>query len=396
MSFEKLDINKKLLSKIKEFGFEDLTSIQRKCIPEILNGRDVVGQAETGSGKTLAFVLPILNSVKPDEKLQVLVLTPTRELCVQVNSVFKDFGRDLHVKVTSVFGGVNIDPQIQDVSRSHVVVATPGRLLDHIARGTINLKNIRVLVLDETDKMLEMGFIDDVEKIISYLPRDRQTLMFSATVSDDVHRIARKHLKKPSVVKTKSFVDTNRLNQRYYDIYKQNDKFSLLLHLLKNSTSGLAIVFCGTRRETDIVAKNLRKHGVNVSAIHGGMTQSKRLRSLNRLKTQETDVLVATDVAARGLDIKNVTHVYNYDVPKTSKDYVHRIGRTARAGENGDAVTLLTRRDHDNFRRIQSNKELRIELADFPKFKKVPFFREGNKRKQYFRKFVNRSNSNRI
>ena len=396
MSFEKLDINKKLLSKIKEFGFEDLTSIQRKCIPEILNGRDVVGQAETGSGKTLAFVLPILNSVKPDEKLQVLVLTPTRELCVQVNSVFKDFGRDLHVKVTSVFGGVNIDPQIQDVSRSHVVVATPGRLLDHIARGTINLKNIRVLVLDETDKMLEMGFIDDVEKIISYLPRDRQTLMFSATVSDDVHRIARKHLKKPSVVKTKSFVDTNRLNQRYYDIYKQNDKFSLLLHLLKNSTSGLAIVFCGTRRETDIVAKNLRKHGVNVSAIHGGMTQSKRLRSLNRLKTQETDVLVATDVAARGLDIKNVTHVYNYDVPKTSKDYVHRIGRTARAGENGDAITLLTRRDHDNFRRIQSNKELRIELADFPKFKKVPFFREGNKRKQYFRKFVNRSNSNRI
>ncbi|RLF36377.1 MAG: ATP-dependent helicase, partial [Thermoplasmata archaeon] len=359
-------------------------------------GRDVVGQAETGSGKTLAFVLPILNSIKPDEKLQVLVLTPTRELCVQVNSVFKDFGRDLHVKVTSVFGGVNIDPQIQDVSRSHVVVATPGRLLDHIARGTINLKNIKVLVLDETDKMLEMGFIDDVEKIISYLPRDRQTLMFSATVSDDVHRIARKHLKKPSVVKTKSFVDTNRLNQRYYDIYKQNDKFSLLLHLLKNSTSGLAIVFCGTRRETDIVAKNLRKHGVNVSAIHGGMTQSKRLRSLNRLKTQETDVLVATDVAARGLDIKNVTHVYNYDVPKTSKDYVHRIGRTARAGENGDAITLLTRRDHDNFRRIQSNKELRIELADFPKFKKVPFFREGNKRKQYFRKFVNRSNSNRI
>lgn len=396
MSFEKLDINKKLLNKIKEFGFEDLTSIQRKCIPEILNGRDVVGQAETGSGKTLAFVLPILNSIKPDEKLQVLVLTPTRELCVQVNSVFKDFGRDLHVKVTSVFGGVNIDPQIQDVSRSHVVVATPGRLLDHIARGTINLKNIKVLVLDETDKMLEMGFIDDVEKIISYLPRDRQMLMFSATVSDDVHRIARNHLKNPSVVKTKSFVDTNRLNQRYYDIYKQNDKFSLLLHLLKNSTSGLAIVFCGTRRETDIVAKNLRKHGVNVSAIHGGMTQSKRLRSLNRLKTQETDVLVATDVAARGLDIKNVTHVYNYDVPKTSKDYVHRIGRTARAGENGDAVTLLTRRDHDNFRRIQSNKELRIELADFPKFKKVPFFREGNKRKQYFRKFVNRSNSNRI
>ena len=213
------------------------------------------------------------------------------------------------------------------------------------------------------------------------VPGKRQTLMFSATISDDVYKIARKHLNNPLMFRTKPLVDTDKLNQKYYDIYNHNDKFSLLLHLLKNSTPGLAIVFCATRKETDIVANNLRRQGINASAIHGGMNQNKRLRSLDGLKRQKTDVLVATDVAARGLDIKNVSHVYNYDVPKTPKEYIHRIGRTARAGKNGDAVTLLTSRDHDNFRRVQSDGKLRIEQADFPPFKKVSFFRGYNRRK---------------
>lgn len=386
MNFEKLNINTKLKNKVDEFGFKDLTTIQEKGIPEILKGKDVVGQAETGSGKTLAFVLPIINEIKHDRNLQALVLTPTRELCIQVTDVFKDFGKSLEIKTTSVFGGVNIAPQIKNISDSQIIVATPGRLLDHINRRTINLKNIGFLVLDETDKMLEMGFIEDVEKIIYNIPRDRQTLMFSATISEDVYKIARKHLKNPLMFRTKPFVDTDKLNQKYYDIYNQNDKFSLLLHLLKNSTSGLAIVFCATRKETDIVAKNLRRQGINASEIHGGMNQNKRLRSLDSLKRQKTDVLVATDVAARGLDIKDVSHVYNYDVPKTPKEYIHRIGRTARAGKNGDAVTLLTSRDHDNFRRVQNDKKLRIEQADFPPFKKVSFFRGYNRRKkQYLR-----------
>ena len=386
MNFEELNINTRLKNKVNEFGFKDLTSIQEKGIPEILKGKDVVGQAETGSGKTLVFVLPILNEIKHDRNLQVLVLTPTRELCIQVTDVFKDFGKSLEIKTTSVFGGVNIAPQIKNISDSQIIVATPGRLLDHMNRRTINLKNIRFLVLDETDKMLEMGFIEDVEKIIYHLPRDRQTLMFSATISEDVYRIARKHLKNPLIFRTKPFVDTDKLNQKYYDIYNQNDKFSLLVHLLKSSTPGLAIVFCATRRETDIVAKNLRRQGINASGIHGGMNQNKRLRSLDGLKQQKTDVLVATDVAARGLDIKDVSHVYNYDVPKTPKEYIHRIGRTARAGKNGDAVTLLTIRDHDNFRRVQSDGNLRIEQADFPPFKKVSFFRGNNRRKkQYLR-----------
>ena len=384
MNFEKLNINLKLHKKIFEFGFNDLTSIQEKCIPEILKGRDVVGQAETGSGKTLAFCLPILDMIKQDDGLQVLILAPTRELCIQVTNVFKDFGKNLGIKANDIYGGVNIEPQIRNITNSNIIVATPGRLLDHISRKTIDLKNIRFLVLDETDKMLEMGFIEDVEKIIFNLPRDRQTLMFSATISEDVYKIARKHLKNPLMFRTKPIVDTDKLNQKYYDIYNQNDKFSLLVHLLKSSTPGLAIVFCATRKETDIVAKNLRRQGINASEIHGGMNQNKRLKSLDSLKRQKTDVLVATDVAARGLDIKDVSHVYNYDVPKTPKEYIHRIGRTARAGKNGDAVTLLTSRDHDNFRRVQSDEKLRIEQANFPKFNKVPFFRGYKKRKKHF------------
>jgi len=316
----------------------------------------------------------------------VLILTPTRELCIQVTNVFKDFGKNLGIKAIDIYGGVNIEPQIRNITNSNIIVATPGRLLDHISRKTIDLKNIRFLVLDETDKMLEMGFIEDVEKIIFNLTRDRQTLMFSATISEDVYKIARKHLKNPLMFRTKPLVDMDKLNQKYYDIYNHNDKFSLLVHLLKSSTPGLAIVFCATRKETDIVAKNLRRQGINASEIHGGMNQNKRLKSLDSLKRQKTDVLVATDVAARGLDIKDVSHVYNYDVPKTPKEYIHRIGRTARAGKNGDAVTLLTSRDHDNFRRVQSDEKLRIKQANFPQFNKVPFFRGYNRsKKQYLR-----------
>ena len=375
MKFVELTMNAKLLEKIKELGFEDLTSIQEKCIQAIQKGHDVVGQAETGSGKTLAFCLPILDKLVPGIGPQVLILTPTRELCVQVTDVFRDFGRLLGIKTTSVYGGVAIDPQIRNIRSSDIIIGTPGRILDHVGRRTIDFRNIRFLVLDETDKMFEMGFIDDVERIIRCIPGGRQTLMFSATIFDDVQKIMKRHLRDPLIVKTQPYVNKSKLRQVYYDIYEQNEKFSLLVHLLRNNTSGLAIVFCATRDESDIVARNLKRQGIHASAIHGGMSQNKRLASLDALKNQTTDVLVATDVAARGLDIKNVTHVYNYDVPKTSKEYVHRIGRTARAGENGDAVTLLTKRDHENFRRVQNDDGFTIERAEIPSFTRVPFVR---------------------
>jgi len=375
MNFKDININEKLQQKIKDSGFTELTLIQMKCIPEILNNRDVVGQAETGSGKTLAFCLPILDKLQPGQGLQVVVLTPTRELCSQVSDVFSDFGKNLGIRTAKVFGGVAMGPQIKNIGISEIVVATPGRMLDHIGRRTIDFRNVKFLVLDETDKMLDMGFIEDVERIIRSIPNQRQTLMFSATIENCINRLINRHLRKPAVIKTQSHVDKRKLKQVYYDIFQKNNKFSILLHLLKNNTHGLAIVFCATRKESDIVAKNLRRNGINASAIHGGMSQNQRTRSLDSLKNNRTDVLVATDVAARGLDIKNVTHIYHYDVPKTSIDYIHRIGRTARAGENGKAVTLLTGPDHENFRRVQSNKELEIKKVAIPKFKKTYFVR---------------------
>ena len=391
MDFDELDISGELKQRAKELGFETLTYIQEKTMKHILEGRDVVGQAETGSGKTIAFALPLAEKVVPGNGLQVLVLTPTRELCVQVTDVFRDFGRAKRLNAISIYGGVGIEPQISSLKKAEVAVGTPGRILDHINRGTIRLSGVRFLVLDETDRMLDMGFIDDVEKIIREIPKDRQTLMFSATISYDIEGIMKRHLKDPVIIHTQSQVDPRKLKQYYYDIYYQRDKFSLLVHLLRNKTSGLAIVFCATKDETSAVARNLRKNGINAMEIHGGMTQNKREYSLDMLKKEKIDVLVATDVAARGLDIKNVTHVYNYDVPKTAKDYIHRIGRTARAGESGEAVTLLTSRDHDNFRRINREEDLGIVQADMPHFQKVHFER-GERQFNTRRRFGNRNN----
>lgn len=393
MKFINLTINKKLIDKTIEKGLENLTLIQEKCLPEVIKGRDLVGQAETGSGKTLAFCLPILDKINSESGLQAVILTPTRELCVQVTDVFKEYGENIDIKSASVYGGVSIIPQIKKIHSANVVVGTPGRMLDHINRKTINFRNVKFLVLDETDKMLDMGFIDDVERIIKYIPKQKQTLMFSATIINSIHRLMKRHLQNPIIIKTQSQVDNSKLNQVYYDIYQANKKFSLLVHLLKNDTSGLAIVFCATRIESDVIARNLRYNGIRASAIHGGMSQNKRMQSLESLKKQHTDVLVATDVAARGLDIKNVSHIYNYDVPKTSIEYIHRIGRTARAGENGSAITLLTGPDHDNFRRVQSNEELNIEEAVMPEFKKAKFFRnrKSNSRKTVKKHYHSRS-----
>lgn len=375
MRFKDFSISPRLLETASRMGFEEPTRIQQKCIPLILRGTDVVGQAETGSGKTVAFALPILDKVRQGQGIQVLVLTPTRELCVQVTGVFEDFGKPLSISSTSVYGGVGLEPQIERMKRCEVVVGTPGRVLDHLGRRTMDLDRVRFLILDETDKMFEMGFIEDVEEIIRHVPRKRQTLMFSATLSYGIQEMMRKHLHNPVMIRTQSYVDTRKLKQVYYDIYNQSDKFSLLVYLLKRRTPGLAIVFCATRQESGIVATNLKRQGVNAMAIHGGMTQNKREQSLEALKRENIDVLVATDVAARGLDIKNVTHVYNYDVPKTAKEYIHRIGRTARAGEAGEAVTLLTMRDHDNFRRVLADEGVNVDQEGIPDFRRLPFNR---------------------
>jgi ATP-dependent RNA helicase DeaD len=366
---------------MQKAGFTELTPIQEKTIPEIKNGRDVVGQSSTGSGKTAAFAMPLIEKVHVGKGLQCLILTPTRELCIQVAHVIKQFSKGTNMQVTTVYGGVGIEPQIKSLQTTDVVVGTPGRMLDHLERRTINLHGVRYLVLDEADKMFEMGFIEDVEKIISQIPKERQTMLFSATFSSAIQGLIHKYLKNPVTVKTNLHVDKSLLNQVYYQV-KAYDKFSLLVHLLKHKTEGLALIFCATRREVDVVARNLQKQRIHAMAIHGGLSQNKRTQALDLLRNNEIDVLVATDVAARGLDIKNVSNVYNYDVPKTSEEYLHRVGRTARAGNKGEAVTLLVDRDFENFSRVLENRTLEIRKLEIPQFEKIFFQREEQRPRQ--------------
>ena len=381
ITFEELNLNPKLLNVVKELGFTELTPIQQKCIPLIQQGKDVVGQSSTGSGKTAAFGLPILEKVEHGAGVQVLILTPTRELCVQVAAMMRDFGKYLHIKVAEVFGGVSIGPQMDSIKRAEIVVGTPGRILDHIERHTISFHAVKFLVLDEADRMFDMGFIEDVEKIISHVQKKRQTLLFSATINSGVHKIVQKHLNLPVNVKVQTHVDKAQMKQVYYEV-RIHEKFSLLVHLLRHKTPGLALVFCATRRMVNHVARNLQSHGVKAMAIHGGLTQNRRLEALDSLRREHIQILVATDVAARGLDIKNISHIYNYDVPKSAEEYVHRIGRTARAGEAGDAVTLLTEKDYANFRSVLSDPKLEIKRETPIAFEHVRFevgqnFRRG-------------------
>ena len=368
-NFTKLGLSERLTKSLSKI-FEKPTEIQEKVIPLAMKGKDVIGGSATGSGKTLAFGARIIETAERDKGIQALVLTPTRELAEQVGNVLKDFSDHKKLNVSLVYGGVSINNQIRSLQYSEVVVGTPGRILDHLQRGTIDLSNVNVLVLDEADRMLDMGFIHDVEKIIKNCPKERQTLLFSATISRDIEHIAEKTMKKPITVSLKSQVDPRKLKQIYYDV-PRNLKFSLLVHLLKQEKHGLVMVFCNTRRNTDFVAKNLKRFNIPVSGIHGGLTQQKRNLIMKIFHEKNVYVLVCTDVAARGLDVKGVSHVYNYDIPKNSTEYIHRIGRTARAGKEGLAINILSDRDYDNFRNVTDNEELNIEEKELPLIEKV-------------------------
>jgi ATP-dependent RNA helicase DeaD len=351
MNFKELGINPLILKVIGEDEFEEPSEIQEKTIPLVLEGKDVIGGSATGSGKTLVFAAGIIEHVQKGKGVQALILVPTRELAEQVTKAIKHFSRYKPLNIVSIYGGLSINPQIDKLRDADVVIATPGRALDHLARDTLKTDNVKILVLDEADRMLDMGFIDDVEKIIKNCPVKRQTLLFSATIDADIFYLAKKYLKNPVEVSGEEMVDPEKLTQIYYDA-PDNLKFSLLVHLLKNEKSDLVMVFCNTRRNTDFVDKNLKANKINSLAIHGGFSQEKRSRTMKDFRDENIQVLVCTDVAARGLDIKNVSHVYNYDTPKDAKEYIHRIGRTARAGEEGKAISILTSRDYDNFRKV--------------------------------------------
>ncbi len=369
MIFEKLGLSNQLLTAIKKLGITDPTQIQEKSIPHIVAGKDVVGESATGSGKTIAFGCGIVEQVKPRQGLQALILTPTRELAEQVTGALSKLSKFL--RMISVYGGVSINPQIHQLRKADVVVATPGRLLDHLERRTINLSKIKLLVLDEADRMLDMGFIEDVEKIMKTCPANRQTLFFSATISARIKDLANRFMKKPINVSATKMVDPAKLKQVYYNISK-NSKLSLLAHLLQHENSGLVMIFCNTRRTTEFVVKNLRANRIKAIAIHGGLSQNKRTKNIDSFNKAKEGVLVCTDVAARGLDINNVSHIYNYEIPKDPNDYVHRIGRTARAGESGKVINVLCEYDHGNFSRILDEyRSFTIENVKKPHLERI-------------------------
>lgn len=369
-NFKKLGLSNAVLKSINEHGFENPTAIQEKSIPLILAGEDVIAGSATGSGKTLAFASGILQNSEKGKGIQALILTPTRELAEQVANSFRKFSKYNPLKIASIYGGVGINPQIKELQNAEVVVGTPGRLLDHISRNTIKFNNVKTLVLDEADHMFDLGFKVDVEKIIKKCPQNRQTLLFSATISKDVVQLSRMHMKNPVQVSVESYIDPQKLNQVVYKV--QDDmKLSLLVHLLQNEKSNLDMVFCNTKRNTDKVAKNLRKSGIDALAIHGGLTQNKRTSIMEKFHSGNICVLVCTDVAGRGLDIQGVSHVYNYDIPRESKQYIHRIGRTARAGTKGKAINILSKSDRANFMSVLRDNDVDIKEQALPALKKI-------------------------
>jgi len=368
--FRKLGIIEPILKSIQEEKFEIPSEIQEKAIPLIIEGKDVIAGAATGSGKTLAFAAGIIKAVEKGKGIQALILTPTRELAEQDSNSIIKFSKHQHMNVTAIYGGVSMNPQIWNLRTADVVVGTPGRILDHISHRTIDFDRIKILVLDEADRMLDMGFKEDVEKIIWKCPKQRQTLLFSATITPEVTRLAGKYMHNPIEVSAEAYVDPSKMTQVYYDV-EDNQKFSLLVHLLKHEEADLVMVFCNTQRNTDFVANNLKANGIDALAIHGGYSQDKRTRNLERFHAGHVGVLICTDVAARGLDIKGVSHIYNYDIPKDSKDYIHRIGRTARMGKEGKIINILSQRDYENFQRVIRDDELKISKEKIPEIERI-------------------------
>ncbi|MEC8013063.1 MAG: DEAD/DEAH box helicase [Verrucomicrobiota bacterium] len=341
MNFKELGLDPKILDAIAELGYKEPTPIQTLAIPPILEGRDLVGSAQTGTGKTAAFALPTIHRLKKHGKCRSLALAPTRELAIQIEENFRIYGKFLNLRMALLYGGVKYGKQLEQLGNEpDIVVATPGRLLDHLNQRNLSLGNIEILILDEVDRMLDMGFVEDVTKIIQKTPRSRQTLLFSATIPDSVRRLSKWALNNPAEAKIDikiSAADT--VSHALYPV-PAIQKFDLLISLLKKVKFDNLIIFFQTRRGTDKISHWLTEHGNNVRVLHSDLKQKDRMQALEEFKKGDVKILCATDVASRGLDISNVTHVINYDVPQHSEDYIHRIGRTGRARTEGEAFTL--------------------------------------------------------
>ena len=354
--FEELQLDDRIIRAITEMGFEEASPIQAQAIPVVLEGRDMIGQAQTGTGKTAAFGLPLLQKVDPKvKKLQAIVLLPTRELAIQVAEELRRFAKFMHgIKVLPVYGGQDIVRQIRALKDgTQIVVGTPGRVMDHMRRKTVKMDHVHTVVLDEADEMLNMGFLEDMETILSQLPEERQTLMFSATMPQAIADIAKKFQKDPVTVRViKKELTVPKVTQYYYEV-KPKNKVEVMCRLLDMYSPKLSIVFCNTKRQVDELAQALQGRGYFAEGLHGDLKQVQRDRVMESFRNGRTDILIATDVAARGIDVGNVEAVFNYDIPQDDEYYVHRIGRTGRAGREGKAFSLVVGKEVYKLRDIQ-------------------------------------------
>ena len=369
MNFNDLKINDDIKSAISKMGFEKLTPIQTKAIPIALTGRDVIGQAQTGSGKTLAFGIPVLNKLfVPDKSPQAIILCPTRELCVQVADEIKKLSRDMDkVKVLAVYGGQAIGRQIRVLNKGvHIVVGTPGRVIDHIERGTLELIGVETVVLDEADEMLDMGFREDIELILRHTPKQRQTLLFSATMPDEIKKITRLYQNNLEFVKISDSRHTIPKIRQFSFKSDDRDKIDDLCKLIEFYDFNLWLIFCNTRRRVDFVYRNLKRNGYKVDSIHGDMTQKVRDKVMNKFRNGNISILVASDIAARGIDVSEIDVVVNYDIPQNPEDYIHRIGRTARAGESGYAFNIVAPYEAHDLVKIRKKYNLNVKSKKIP------------------------------
>ncbi|MDH5693032.1 MAG: DEAD/DEAH box helicase [Gammaproteobacteria bacterium] len=367
--FSDLGLSDAVLSSIKSAGYETPSPIQAETIPLVLAGRDVLGQAQTGTGKTAAFALPILTRIKPNLTLpQVLVLTPTRELALQVSESFQRYAAQIPgFTILPIYGGQEYGSQIRQLKRGvQVVVGTPGRVMDHMRKGTLKLDGLSTLVLDEADEMLRMGFIDDVEWVLEHTPEQRQVALFSATMPKEIRRIAQTYLREPAQITIKQATATADTIRQRFLLTNPHNKFEALARLLESEKTGAAIIFVRTKTESANLTEKLLARGFSANALNGDLQQRQRERCIEQLKSGELDILVATDVAARGLDVDRITHVFNYDIPFDSESYVHRIGRTGRAGRAGEAILLLAPRERHLLRNIERATNHPIEEMSWP------------------------------
>ncbi len=362
-SFKDLPLTPEVLRSIKELGFEALFPIQAQAINPLLEGKDVIGQAQTGTGKTAAFGVPMVQRVNREVRgVQGLIVVPTRELALQVADNMAKFAKYVKLKVLAVYGGESINKQVHSLAKGvQIVVGTPGRLIDLMERRILDLSAVRTVVLDEADRMLDMGFIEDIEFILSKTPKDRQTSLFSATMDNSVMQLANKYMKNPQkILVSKDEIALTQMKQ-YYVVVNQGGKLKALCGLLQDDEVEKAIIFCRTRHETSRLGEQLYKKGFHTHILHAGFTQAQRERAINEFRHGRRNLLVATDVAARGLDIDGITHIINYDVPNDPPVYFHRIGRTGRKGEDGTAVTLVSYGEMSNFNNIKSLTKTKIE-----------------------------------